>query len=345
MTNSKRPGEPAGVSWLTRAWRLLRRLNVARLWRAWRGRAAEEDRARPLAEALERPAGEFVAGVHAGPAGTRPYKLYIPADCAKAPALVVMLHGCTQSADSFAGGTHMNARADERKCLVLYPEQTRGANQSRCWNWYQRGDQRRGEGEPAIIAGMTHEVMERYRVDRRRVYVAGLSAGGAMAAILGATYPDLFAAIGVHSGLVCGSAHDLSSALVAMRGMAVIAPEGDECAESTLAATPTIVFHGDRDRTVDPQNGERFIAESVRRDGASAGGVATEEGRAPGGHAYTRSVYRDRTGRVMLEHWLVHGGGHAWFGGSPRGSYADPRGPDASGEFMRFFYQNTLVPA
>ena len=247
-----------------------------------------------------------------------------------------MLHGCTQGPDDFAAGTRMNALGEEHRCFVLYPAQSHGANQSRCWNWFRREDQARDRGEPSILAGMTRDIVQRYGIDARRVYIAGLSAGGAMAAVMAVTYPELFAAVGIHSGLACGSAHDLPSALAAMRGM----PAGLGRTASTGAAshaTPTIVFHGDQDRTVHPRNGADVIARSEHHEGGPGGRVSSERGQAAGGHAYTRTVHRDATDHVLLEHWLVHGGGHAWFGGSQAGSYTDARGPDASAEMVRFF--------
>ncbi len=253
-----------------------------------------------------------------------------------------MLHGCTQTSDDFANGTRMNALAEERQCFVLYPEQTQAANRSRCWNWFKRGDQRREQGEPAILAGMTREVMNYYRIDPTKVYVAGLSAGGAMAAVMGTAYPELYAAVGIHSGLACGSAHDLPSAFAAMRGTPALMAGRTTGSTPAAPATPTIVFHGDRDRTVHPRNGEQVVSQSVAQNGASSADASIERGQVPGGHPYTRTVHRDSTGRVVLEHWLVHGGGHAWFGGSPRGSYTDPKGPDAAREMVRFFYQNAF---
>jgi poly(hydroxyalkanoate) depolymerase family esterase len=250
----------------------------------------------------------------------------------------VMLHGCTQTPDDFAAGTRMNALAEEAGCFVLYPEQTQGANRSRCWNWFKRGDQRRDKGEPAIIAGMTREVTSRYGIDAGKVYVAGLSAGGAMAAVMGAAYPDLYAAVGMHSGLAVGSAHDVASAFAAMRGRARSPAEGSSAEASR--AVPIIVFHGDRDTTVHPRNGEQVIAQSAPPDVASGSPPSVEKGRVPGGHAYTRTVRHDPTGRIVLEHWLVHGAGHAWSGGSALGSYTDPKGPDAAQAMMRFFRQN-----
>ena len=310
--------------------------------RGWRDRDSVGDLPRLQTTVIDGQLGQFISGSYANQAGARPYKLYIPTIYAGQPLpLVVMLHGCTQTPDDFANGTRMNTIAEEQQCLVLYPEQTHAANRSRCWNWFKRGDQRRDRGEPAILAGMTREVMNRYHIDAGRVYVAGLSAGGAMAAVMGTAYPELYAAVGVHSGLACGSAHDLPSALAAMRG--IPASRAGRSADPTplAPAIPTIVFHGDWDKTVHPRNGEQVLLRSVEQNGASSADASTERGRVPGGHAYTRTVHRDSTGRVVLEHWLVHEGGHAWFGGSPRGSYVDPKGPDAAREIIRFFYQNT----
>lgn len=304
---------------------------------------ASAEAPRPERTGIHRPPGQFVTGSYGNHAGVRSYKLYIPTTYAEQPLpLVVMLHGCTQTADDFANGTRMNVLAEERKCLVLYPEQTRAANRSRCWNWFRRGDQRRDQGEPAILAGMTREVMGRYRIDPGKVYVAGLSAGGAMAAVMGNAYPELFAAVGVHSGLACGSAHDLPSALAAMRGVRAPTAAGDPPSTPAGPTIPTIVFHGDRDKTVHPRNGEQMVSQSVRNNDASRTDAWTEHGQVPGGHAYSRSIHRDSTGRVLVEHWLVHGGGHAWFGGSASGSHVDPKGPDAAREMIRFFHQNTL---
>ena len=300
-------------------------------------------RAAPETTVVDGQPGQFVTGSYASQAGARPYKLYIPTTYAGQPLpLVVMLHGCTQTPDDFANGTRMNALAEERQCLVLYPEQTRAANRSRCWNWFRRGDQRRDQGEPGILAGMTREVMNSYRIDPGKVYVAGLSAGGAMAAVMGTAYPELYAAVGVHSGLACGSAHDLPSAFAAMRGIPASMAGRNMDSTPLPPATPTIVFHGDRDKTVHPRNSEQVVSQSVEHNGASRADTSTERGQVPGGHAYTRTVHRDSTGRVVLEYWLVHEGGHAWFGGSPRGSYVDPKGPDAAREMIRFFYQNTF---
>jgi poly(hydroxyalkanoate) depolymerase family esterase len=302
--------------------------------RKWRTPGAPAPDAAAPAEPAQ--PGQFITGVHANAAGERSYKLYIPSRYTGQPLpLIVMLHGCKQTPDDFAAGTQMNRLGEERDCFILYPEQSGAANHSRCWNWFRREDQVRDRGEPSILAEMTGAVVDRYKIDAGKVYVAGLSAGGAMAAVMGVTYPDVYAAVGIHSGLACGSAHDLPSALAAMKGM----PAGPLAAPASARphAVPTIVFHGDRDRTVHPRNGQDAIAQSTHHaDGARA---TSERGQAPGGHSYTRTIHRDTAGRVVLEHWLVHGGGHAWFGGSRAGSYSDPRGPSAAAEMLRFFLQ------
>ncbi|PHK93821.1 esterase [Pseudoroseomonas rhizosphaerae] len=280
----------------------------------------------------------FGAGSFAAEAGSRAYKLYIPSTHRGRPVpLVVMLHGCTQSPDDFAAGTRMNALAEEHDLLVLYPAQPSSANAQKCWNWFSPGDQRRDQGEPSLIAGMTRQVMREHAVDPQRVYVAGLSAGGAAAAILGQAYPELYAAAGVHSGLACGAARDLPSAFAAMRKGAAAAPLQSAEAQRVI---PTIVFHADRDTTVHPRNGDQVIAQS---GAAAASELRTEiqRGQVVGGHAYSRTVYANAAGLTVLEQWLIHGGGHAWSGGSPAGSYTDPRGPDASREMLRFFLEHS----
>ena len=283
------------------------------------------------------PAGaSFDRHTYAGPAGSREYKLYVPAGGDGRPRpLVVMLHGCTQSPEDFAAGTRMNAVADESGALVAYPGQPASANASKCWNWFNAGDQQRDRGEPAVIAGLTREIMAAHAVDPTRVFIAGLSAGGATAAIMAATYPDLYAAVGVHSGLACGAAKDMSSAFAAMRHGA--APQGG-APEAGASRPPvrTIVFHGDADTTVNPVNGDQVAARVARARTLSE---IVEDGRAPGGIAYTKTARADAAGRTVLEHWVLHGAGHAWSGGSPAGSYTDPRGPDASREMMRFFLE------
>jgi poly(hydroxyalkanoate) depolymerase family esterase len=282
--------------------------------------------------------GRFIEGSHSNGAGTRLFKLYLPSGYdGQALPLILMLHGCTQSPDDFAAGTRMNLLAEEQTCLVVYPEQSSAANPSKCWNWFNANDQQRGQGEPALIAGITRQIMSECAVDPRRVYVAGLSAGAAAAAVMAATYPDLYAAVGVHSGLACGAASDLPSAFMAMRqgnaAAAVLSSRAPDYGRREMV--PTIVFHGDRDSTVHPGNGDQVIARS--RVTTAPLTKRSEPGRSAGGLDYTRISHIDAAGRTILEQWVVHGLGHAWSGGSPAGSYTDPRGPDAAREMMRFF--------
>lgn len=276
--------------------------------------------------------GRFIDGSFSNHVGSRNYKLFVPRGYEGQPVpLVVMLHGCTQSPTDFAAGTRMNAVAERQACLVAYPEQPPSANPQCCWNWFIPDDQRREHGEPALIAGITRQIARDYRVDPQRIYVAGLSAGGAAAAIMGLAYPELYAAVGVHSGLACGSASDLNSALAAMRTGETPAPPARP--HAGRAWTPTIVFHGDQDRTVNPRNGKRVVAQAL--GGAVALQQVLEQGEA--GRAYTRTLHTADDGTVAIEHWLIHGAGHAWSGGSPAGSFTDPQGPDASQEMLRFF--------
>ena len=274
--------------------------------------------------------GQFIEATYSNPAGTRAYKLYIPSGYhGQALPLVVMLHGCTQSPDDFAAGTRMNLIAEEQACLVVYPAQPSEANAAKCWNWFRPSDQRRDQGEPSLIAGITRQVMRDYPVDPQRVYIGGLSAGAAAAAVMGATYPDVYAAIGVHSGLACGAANDIPSAFTAMRQGELSASSRSGDMSAVLGdgwTVPTIVFHGDQDTIVHPRNGDHFIAQ--KRIAKLQKKV--HRGQVPGGHAYTRTIHTDASGRAIFEHWDIHGAGHAWSGGSPVGSYTDPKGPDAA---------------
>ncbi len=283
----------------------------------------------PPANARDTP-GQFISASYAAQSGPRDYKLFIPAGSAgRALPLVVMLHGCTQDPDDFAAGTRMNELAQAQGFLVLYPKQAPRSNASKCWNWFRPGDQKRGQGEPEMIAGMTRHVLQAHQLDADRVYVAGLSAGGAMAAILGREYPDVYAAIGVHSGVPQGAAHDVPSAFSVMKNGAPAAHP----ATSGARSVPVIVFHGDSDATVHPRNGEQVL-DALRT--AQATDTRVVEDTQSGGR-FTRKDYRDAAGTVQAEHWTLHGVGHAWSGGSTQGSYTDARGPSASREMLRFF--------
>jgi len=287
--------------------------------------------------------GQFVTGLYSNRAGSRTYKLYVPSGyCGQALPLVVMLHGCTQSPDDFAAGTRMNALAEEHTCLVAYPAQAASANASKCWNWFNPGHQQRGQGEPSLIAGITCQVMRDYSVDPRRVYVTGLSAGAAAAVIMGITYPDLYAAIGAHSGLACGAASDVPSAFAVMRQGEVAAARRSGSAPGDgeyRRIVPTIVFHGDQDKTVHLRNGDQIIAQA-RANMTVDLQTRMQHGRVLGGHAYSRTLHADASGRTVLEQWVIHGAGHGWSGGSPAGSHTDPRGPDATQEMLRFFLEH-----
>ena len=285
--------------------------------------------------------GEFIGGAFSSSQGARHYKLYIPSAAKAEPRpLIVMLHGCTQTAEDFAVGTRMNFVAESQGCYVAYPEQPQGANVSKCWNWFRPSDQTRGTGEPALIAGITRQVAETHNIDASRVYVAGLSAGGAAAAIMGETYPDIYAAVGVHSGLACGAAHDLPSAFSAMRGAVTGGKDRHTASAADSSRKPTIVFHGDSDSTVHPRNGAQVIA---RARGENKMEMQSERSRSSNGESFSRSVHRDETGTSIFELWELHGAGHYWSGGSATGSFASEDGPNASAEMVRFFLQHRLL--
>ncbi len=302
----------------------------------------------------ERGTGAFLAGTFSNGAGSRPYKLYIPPGYSPdAPApLLVALHGCTQDPDNFATGTRFNALADRDTFLVLYPQQTRAHQPRKCWAWYDPASQERGSGEPAILAGMVDDVRSRYAIDANRIFIAGMSAGAAMAVIMGACYPDYFAAVGVHSGLEYRAARDLVSAAAAQ-----ISGGPDPDTQGRLAylsageaarVLPVIVFQGNSDYRVSPINGDQVIQQFARTNDYADDGVANnsivaipdhiQTGLVPDGYAYAIYTYTYRN-QVLMQLYNVDGLGHAWSGGSmaPPATFTDPKGPDASSIMWDFF--------
>lgn len=281
---------------------------------------------------------------------TYPYRLYVPS--APAPSagdaspipLIVLLHGCKQDALDFSKGTAMNALAEEHQAMVLYPEQITSANAMRCWNWFEPGHQKAERGEPAMIAALTQKIVQQHGADPQRVYIAGLSAGGAMAAVVSSQHPDMFAAVGVHSGLAAGAARDVLTAFSAMRSGA----KGH-----ALPVIPTIVFHGTADKTVHPDNGDHITDAALAA--LKAAGVKLLKTQSTGGQSGNngergeekteRVVYSTPDGKPYLENWRVDDGPHAWSGGDVAGSYTDPGGPSASAAMLAFFLQQRLRPA
>lgn len=296
----------------------------------------------PLPLPLPEPAlgpGGVVPGVFVHHQGSRDYLLYVPPLAAgRRPPLVLMLHGCGQDPADFARGTGMNDAAQAAGMLVLYPEQPSSANPGRCWNWFSRRHQQRNHGEPALLAALAQHIADAHGADPARIYVAGLSAGGAMAVVLGNAFPELFAAVGVHSGVAQGVATDVMAALSVMRNGPSGAPP-----PPAAGTPPVIIFHGDADPTVHPRNGEQVLAAALSGHGLAGLPAPVPEvvGGTALGRAYTRSVYQ-ADGGWSAEYWVLQGGGHAWSGGRIDGSYTDPAGPDASAEMLRFFMAHAL---
>ncbi|UOY93349.1 PHB depolymerase family esterase [Ectobacillus sp. JY-23] len=294
-------------------------------------------------------AGSFTAKTY----NSRTYKIYVPSGYqpgTKVP-LVVMLHGCTQNPDDFAAGTQMNAVAEANNFLVIYPQQDSTYNANKCWNWFDPNHQSRGSGEPALIAGMVNQVKSQYTVDDNRVYVTGLSAGGAMSVIMGATYPDIFAAIGVGSGLEYKAATTQTAAFTAMSSGGPNPTQQGQAAYTGMGGykrvVPTIVFHGSSDTTVAPVNGNQILTQwaqtnDLADDGTDNNSISdtaaqTINGQVPNGRSYTQYIYHDKNGMNVMEKYIVTSMGHAWSGGSSAGSYTDTQGPNASTLMWSFF--------
>lgn len=311
------PDRPAGAA--VRRSRPLSQV-IADLVARRQGQAANLRRPAPTPDLPE--GSVFEQRRHEGPHGARDYRLFRPSGRnGPVRGVVMMLHGCTQTPDDFAAGTGMNHHAEENGLIVIYPEQTRGDNMQLCWNWFRPGDQRREGGEAALLAGLGAAVLSEHGLADVGLFVSGLSAGGAMAALIANTHPDLVTAASVHSGLAPGSAQDVVSAFAAMRG--------DAAGSSEALRVPAIIFHGSADGTVAPVNAGRLagpLSGTSERSGTDASRrFDVLSGRNAAGHP--------------VEVWRIDGAGHAWSGGTPQGSYTDPLGPDASAESLRFFLQ------
>ncbi|WP_299560615.1 PHB depolymerase family esterase [uncultured Sulfitobacter sp.] len=299
------------------------------------GRLGTAHRRAPSVEAALPAGASFERQTYTCASGTRAYRTYVPSTGTQGIAgVVLMLHGCTQTPEDFAAGTGMNALAETHRLAVVYPHQARGENAQSCWNWFRRGDQMRGRGEPALLAGLVAQVASQHATPTTPVFVAGLSAGAAMAVILGETYPEVFSAVGAHSGLPFAAATDMPSAFAAMAGQAPRA-----AGSSVKGTVPTIVFHGSADTTVHPSNGDRIARDAHHPDVHQP--LVTDNQSTVAGRRVDRTVTTTQQGRPVLEHWRIDGLGHAWSGGQPAGSYTDPAGPDASGEMIRFFFETT----
>jgi poly(hydroxyalkanoate) depolymerase family esterase len=271
--------------------------------------------------------------IHHGGASRR-YALFVPSRQPVAPApLLVMLHGCKQNPEDFARGTRMNRLAEEHGFLVAYPEQARLDNGGNCWNWFVPRQQERDGSEPTQVAQIVHEVMRLHPVAPGAVYVAGLSAGAAMAVVLGQAYPELFSGVAAHSGLPMGSAHSVSSAFAAMRGKS-----GSGRSRSAVHPVPTLVIHGDADKTVAPSNGQGIVDQALAAFGESRPALQRISRFERNNPALSQChQYLDASGRCQIEQWIVPGGAHTWFGGDPSGSYTASHGPDASALIAAFF--------
>ena len=320
-----------------------------------------EERERAPAEPLAAAQGTWEKHTYQGAAGSREYFVYTPANYQpdSTVPLVLMLHGCKQTPEDFAVVTQMNKLADVEQFIVVYPQQTSGDNREKCWNWFEPSDQSRGSGEPAILAGITQTVQrttDRWTIDPRRVYVAGLSAGGAMAVLLSAAYPDVFAAVGVHSGLEYKAATTVVGALLAMflQGGPDPMQQGQQAhrAMGRLArVVPTIVFHGTRDLTVKLVNGDQVIRQWMETNRLASQGTytaafhrpsSTMPGQVPGGRSYTVNTWNDSFGNVVQAYWKVDGMDHAWSGGGTGKPFSDPSGPNASLAMHQFFLAHPL---
>ncbi len=288
-------------------------------------------------------AGRFVARDIDTPIGPRRYKLFIPSsyDGKSAMPLVVVLHGCTQDPDNVARGTRFNEVAERSKVLVAYPEQPAAANGLKCWNWFDAAHQKRDQGEPALIASITRQVMSDMKVDSHRVYIVGLSAGAAMALTVAYAYPEMFAATGLHSGIAYGVATSTAEAIRRMGAGAADPVDLGAIVVKGIGSNhpiPTIVFQGKSDKTVNAANADNIVAQLKTGFDPSLLAAHDEKSDTTAqGYHFTRRVFGLPS---LIEEWSVDELGHAWSGGSKDGTYTDERGPDATREIMRFLLEH-----
>ena len=298
------------------------------------------------------PVGRTFSGAYTNGAGTRPYSGYLPSTyhAGAAVPLVVGLHGCTQSADEFRKQTGLDDLAEAKNFIVVYPQQIRDANPMGCWNWFKGADMVRGQGEPSIIAGITQWVQQHYSVDPKRIYVEGFSAGAAMANVMGATYPDLYAAIGVGSGV------EYDGGTAALGGAALDPRQSGHAAFQAMGKhareVPALVFHGGKDQTLPVNNAEKLVQQWQTTDALVEYGApspsfpqtpaSTHTKLSPAFQLYTVNSYNDGHRREVLEYWLVPDMDHAWSGGCSCGSYSYPSGPDESRAMYDFFIEHPM---
>lgn len=305
-------------------------------------------------------AGEWQRGSATGASGSRNYALWVPAgyDKRKATPLVMMLHGCMQKPEDLAAISGMNAVAEQHNFLVVYPEQIPAANPLKCWNWFDPQNQTRGSGEPSLLAAIVAKVQTTHKVNPKKIFVAGISAGGAMAVVMAATYPDLFSGVGTSAGLAYKTATSVQTGLAAMKQGSADPRQLESLVYSAMneglrvrrkKSLPIIVFQGSVDPYVNPLNADQlivqwaatndFLDDGKYNQSVKAEIAETVAGNVPAGYSFTRSIYQDKAGRLLMEKWIVNGLAHAWSGSPAASTFGDPKGPDASKEMWRFFEQ------
>jgi poly(hydroxyalkanoate) depolymerase family esterase len=306
-------------------------------------------------------AGSWTSGKVKNPSGSLEYKLFVSSAYRKEKSvpLVVMLHGCTQKVEELAAISGINELADKNNFLVAYPEQSVAANPLKCWNWFDPKHQSRDAGEPSLIAAVIQDIRTSYNIDEKRMYVVGISAGGAMAVVMGTAYPELFAGLGVIAGTEYKAALNVQDGLTAMKQggpdpnqQGLLAFQAiQKSPVGTKTRLPLIVFQGTKDPYLSPVNTDQLITQWAQThdyldDGKDNDSVSIRSAKekkvdVPGGYSLTKSSYSDSQGHLLLEKWIVEGLGHAWPGSSVANPFADAKGPNATEEMWRFFSETT----